>query len=217
MTWRWVIEMLCKNKNVRTLLLWYSNFDLECARLLASALPFCSSLTDLSLQECKIGINSCYAIVKALSENLNDCHLESLNICQTMNNDSGDVEMKKVLADKFVLLLESPYTKLKCLNLSHNKLGEDFVTVFVTGLKHNVRLEQLYLSGNDITSMGGTALANVLYYNQTLTCLDLKNNSMGDDGAIAISIALRYHPKMGSLDFVGNCLTRGGQKNISMF
>jgi Ran GTPase-activating protein (RanGAP) involved in mRNA processing and transport len=94
--WKAIIEMLRINKTVQALKLDYANFDFECSRLLATTLPFCSSLTHLDLRECAIGINGCYAIVKALSESPNGCQLEYLNLQCTMENDSGDVEMKKV-------------------------------------------------------------------------------------------------------------------------
>jgi Ran GTPase-activating protein (RanGAP) involved in mRNA processing and transport len=215
--WEAVLEMLLINKPVRTLFLRYSNFDLECAQLLAKTLPFCSALTELDLQECNIGINGCYAIVNALCENPNGCQIEYLGLCETMENDSGDVEMKKRLAEKFVLLLQSPYTKLRELDLSSNKLGDDFVTIFVTGLKHNVRLEELYLYHNDITGVGAKALATVLYCNRMLTHLNLSNNSIGDDGAMAVSTALRYHPSIEVLNFTYNDMTEEGQLKMLQF
>jgi Leucine Rich repeat len=155
--------------------------------------------------------------VKALSESPKGCQLEYLNLECTMANDSSKVQMKKRLAEKFILLLQSPSTKLRELDLSNNKLGDDFVTIFVNGLKHNVRLEELYLYNNDITSVGAKALATVLYYNRTLTHLYLKNNSIGDDGAISISTALRYHPKMEYLDSRGNFMTDGGILEMIQF
>jgi Leucine Rich repeat len=94
--------------------------------------------------------------------------------------------------------------------LSSIGFGDDFLTIFVTGLKHNVRLERLYLRGNCITVVGAVALATALYYNQTLRYLSLSYNSIGHDGAIAILTALRYHPHMEYLDVTGNPMTKDG-------
>jgi Ran GTPase-activating protein (RanGAP) involved in mRNA processing and transport len=144
-----------------------------------------------------------FVIMKAFCESPNGCQLEYLNFECTMENGSGDVEMKNLLAKTFVLLL-SPSTKLRELVLSENKLGDNFVKVFVIGLKHNMRLEKLYLNGNDITSVGAMALATVLYYNRSLRYLSLSDNSIGDDGMIAISTALRYHPSIQGLSLSDN-------------
>jgi hypothetical protein len=143
--WKAVIEMLGINQTTRELFVDLTKFDLLCARLLATKLPFCSSLKNLHLKQCEIGIYGCYAVVTALCDNPNGCQLECLDLCGSMQKDSGDVEMKNLLAEKFVLLLQLTNTKLRHIDLANNKFGDDFVTMFVAGLKHNLSLERLDL------------------------------------------------------------------------
>jgi Leucine Rich repeat len=170
---------------------------------------FCCSLTHLDLRyNDQIGINGVYTIVDALCTNPNGCTLKVLELIQVIRKNDSNTEMKMRLAHKFVTLLQQNGTGLNELNLAFNFLGDEFVTILVTGLKDNVMLEKLDLSGNEITNVGAEALANVFYYNRTITELSLLSNRIASHGAVAIACALRYNPVIVKLYMADNQISQ---------
>jgi Leucine Rich repeat len=201
--WKAIFLALQDTCSIDTLILDASNFNYQCATLFATELlnsTFCSALTHLSIRnnDQLIGIEGVSLIVEVLCANPIRCNtVRKLTLEEVIIYNEGTVQEKQQLATQFVTLCTQNGTALEELNLVRNYLDDDFVSIFVTGLKANkAPLKKLILSDNAITGVGGKAIANVLYYNRTLVVLDLSYNCIPDDCINEITIALRYQPTL---------------------
>ena len=86
------------------------------------------------------------------------------------------------------------------------------IEALAEALCHNVILERLYLSENNI---GDSALANTLHHNSTLSTLDLSNNSVGDAGALALAPVLYYNSTLEDLDLSNSSVGDAGAKVLT--
>lgn len=91
------------------------------------------------------------------------------------------------------------YKVLRNLDLSMNSIDDEVLIKIIRGIK-NVRLHNLNLSGNFITSHGLSKLTNWLKKNKSLIELSLQNNTVTDvdsrDGFVLMLAALKDHRKI---------------------
>jgi Ran GTPase-activating protein (RanGAP) involved in mRNA processing and transport len=153
------------------------------------------------MSEQRIGVMGVATIIDALRTNPHGCTLTSLELHYLTLKTKVKYDMKAQLASNFVTFLQPCYTRtrLKEVSFHDNYLGDDFVCIFVNGLKYNPQLETLNLCCNDITNKGVVELGNVLYYNSTLKGLDVSGNQISDEGMISITHSIRYHPTLEEL------------------
>ncbi|KAL7144673.1 hypothetical protein ABFS83_07G028600 [Erythranthe nasuta] len=85
-------------------------------------------------------------------------------------------------------------SKLTCLNLSDNALGEKGVRAFGKLLKSQNSLEELYLMNDGISKEAAQAVCELVTFTDKLRVLHFHNNMTGDEGAIAISEILNRCP-----------------------
>ncbi|XP_078061523.1 NACHT, LRR and PYD domains-containing protein 3-like [Mustelus asterias] len=99
----------------------------------------------------------------------------------------------------------------KCqeLRLGYNKLGDSGVKRLSVALRNpDCKIQELYLSGNDLTDACAEDLASALSTNRSLIDLNLGYNKLGDSGVKLLSVALRNPDcKIQKLDLHDNALT----------
>ena len=102
-------------------------------------------------------------------------------------------------------------TKLKCLNLAENQLGDDGVTALTSALVGKHSLRELDVRKNDVTARGCVAACRALQANIGLEKLTLACNSIGDEGASkGLAPLLRVHPTLQTLELHRTDLTDAG-------
>jgi Leucine Rich repeat len=200
--WKALFRVFQINTTIQKLEFSDCNLNLEWAQLFATMVLFNNNtINDLRIwKSTEIGMNGICGIVNALCNKPAGCTLTSLTLRSVINMDNfnNDTVMGTQLGKAFVTLLQLKSTELKKLDLRYNDLTDAVMDMFVSGLKFNTNLEQLYLSENTLSPYfnAATALANAMYYNRTLRLLDLSWNAINQDGANEIFTALRYHPSL---------------------
>ena len=127
-------------------------------------------------------------------------------------------------------------SRLKCLNLSRNKMRADAVSAVQSLIKHSTTLADLRVCSCNLTDAhavqisqelelsplitrfdiaqnrvcigGGKALANIIRKSKTLKHLNLGENNIRGDGAIAIALAVRHSQSLQTLNFCWNSFGR---------
>lgn len=85
-------------------------------------------------------------------------------------------------------------SKLRCLNLSYNALGEKGIRAFVALLKSQYDLEELYLINDGISEEAAMAVHELIPSTDKLKVLQFHNNMTGDEGAIFIAKIVSKSP-----------------------
>ncbi|XP_078391208.1 NACHT, LRR and PYD domains-containing protein 3-like [Cetorhinus maximus] len=193
--------------NQRTgFLLRYNNLTASCAEDLASALSTNRSLTDLKLDNNKLGDSG----VKLLSEALRDpdCKIQKLcNLCCNDLTSSAVEDLASALSTK---------RSLTDLNLDLNKLGDSGVKLLSEALRDpDCKIQKLGLWGNNLTDSCAEDLASV--FNRSLTDLDLTANELGDSGMKRLSVALRRPDcKIQKLELEYNQFSQSGENQLKL-
>ncbi|KAH6772762.1 RAN GTPase activating protein 1 [Perilla frutescens var. hirtella] len=94
--------------------------------------------------------------------------------------------------DMFSSALEG--SKLRCLNLSNNALGEKGIRAFDALLKSQYDLEELYLINDGISEEAAMAVCELIPSTDKLKVLQFHNNMTGDEGAISIAKIVSKSP-----------------------
>eukprot|EP00062_Callorhinchus_milii_P026714 gi/632989153/ref/XP_007883495.1/ PREDICTED: NACHT, LRR and PYD domains-containing protein 3-like [Callorhinchus milii] len=178
----------------------------DCTKDLASALSTNHSLTELYLDNNKLGDLG----VKRLSGALRklECKIQKLDLGDnSLTNDSIE-ELASVLRTN---------SSLKGLNLDYNKLGDSGVKLLSTALSNSkCKIERLWLSNNSLTAKCTQDLASALSKSSSLTELYLNCNNLGDSGVEQLSEALRNRAcKIEKLWLESNGLTGNGIKSLA--
>lgn len=97
---------------------------------------------------------------------------------------------------------------IRFCNFRNCELDDDAIIAFVTHLHSTSKIEQLFLSMNNIGARGAAALAKWMTVNSPLE-LSLSQNPIGDEGAIALAEVVNAHTKLKSLD-LNNCNIKAG-------
>lgn len=94
--------------------------------------------------------------------------------------------------EMFSVALEG--SKLRCLNLSNNALGEKGIRAFDALLKSQYELEELYLINDGISEEAAMAVHELIPSTDKLKVLQFHNNMTGDEGAVAIAKIVTKSP-----------------------
>ncbi|KAE8603999.1 hypothetical protein XENTR_v10014530 [Xenopus tropicalis] len=175
--------------------------------LFASMLQINSTLEELDLGDCDLGIQSLIALATVLLQNKT---LKSLNlnrpIFYVMQEDTT-VHLSEMLRVN---------STLQELHLSKHEITDFGVQRLCDALHENHTLKYLNLSCNKITRDGVKYLAEVLKINKTLEILDLASNRMEDDGALYLAEAIYlYNRSLKALSVVSNNISGKGLQALA--
>ena len=82
-------------------------------------------------------------------------------------------------------------------------------------LSSNKKLQELYLSGNNLLAQGITKITRVLHNISSLTVFDISNNKISDKAADDIAVLLSHNSKLEVLKLGGNNLQTAGVIKIA--
>lgn len=111
------------------------------------------------------------------------------------------------------IVSRSAYSPFNTLNLYFTFNGND-PAIMHTLLNSCYRLENLYLNGNDIGSVGAFLIANFLEYNPLLVFMDLDDNHLNDDDVILFANALKSNTNLKDLSLGRNDFTDVGKQAL---
>lgn len=136
---------------------------------------FSSPLVMLNIQGNRITSRGAEILAFLLGQ---DTSLRELDLSGNRIGDEGVAELSTVLSTNSVL---------KVLRLSDNRIYQQGAKAIAKSIGQGAcaeqTLEELYLSGNRIGSVGTKFLCRSLQHNFTLKTLDLSSNGIGDVGA----------------------------------
>ena len=115
-------------------------------------------------------------------------------------------------------LLRCSATKLKCLYLDNNEIGDEGIDTLVPALKKCCRLHTLYMNDNaSVTTKGWQALASVLEAPNSnhLTLLSIQRNNIDDQAATAFASTLVNNSTLRNICLVESSITDEGWKAFS--
>ncbi|KAL9965540.1 hypothetical protein ACROYT_G029354 [Oculina patagonica] len=173
------------------------------ALIVAEALKWNSSLTELNLSVNNIGYQGANGLAEALKKNTS---LTELNLSGNNIGDAGANGLAEALQKN---------TSLTELNLSVNNIGYQGANGLAEALKKNTSLTELNLSGNDIGDAGATGLAEALQNNTSLTELNLSDNNIGDAGATGLAEALQNNTSLTELYLSDNNIGDAGAAGLA--
>jgi len=112
--------------------------------------------------------------------------------------------------------LQSQYSELSVLNLTHNELGPDGAIMLSKALEVNCNLKELDLRENNIGSYAFEKLAESLCFHPSIETLHVEDNELGDAGANSASNLLRMSRSIKYMFLDGNIITDiGGNALLS--
>jgi len=160
---------------------------------LADMLRVNTTLLDLDVGNCDVGVRGVVAVLSAVNED--NTALESLGL---ENPRVPTVQEEHAWHAAKMLGNNQTLRTLKC---GKWRLGRDGLETMVAyGLCANAALEVLDLRCNKIDEAGGEHVARALRENTSLRCLNLEENRLGDVGATSIATALPSSTSLRELD-----------------
>ena len=105
------------------------------------------------------------------------------------------------------------FFKLQTLNISNNQINDDTLRNFLLFFE-NVKLENLILSNNKITSKGCKSLSDFFHKTETLLHIDLSFNLLDLEAAKYLSDLISNLNKFVEINFEGNNIAMEGTKLI---
>ncbi|KAJ0255009.1 RAN GTPase-activating protein 1 [Hirschfeldia incana] len=87
-------------------------------------------------------------------------------------------------------------SKLRCLDLSDNALGEKGIRAFASLIESQRDLEELYLMNDGISEDAAKAVREMLPSTARIKVLQFHNNMTGDEGAVAIAEIVKKCPSL---------------------
>ena len=160
---------------------------------LADMLRVNTTLLDLDVGNCDVGVRGVVAVLSAVNED--NATLESLGL---ENPRVPTVQEEHAWHAAKMLGNNGTLRTLKC---GKWRLGRDGLeTIVAYGLCANATLEVLDLRCNKIDEAGGEHVARALRENASLRCLNLEENRLGDVGAASIARALPSSTSLRELD-----------------
>ena len=112
----------------------------------------------------------------------------------------AQIDAKEIIQSLIIL------KKVKVIDLEFNNIDEDAAFELAATLHSNNVLEQLWLRGNKINTMGALYILNSLEYLTTLQVLDLSYNNIGSESADGIAAVIDNNPLINQLWLDGNDL-----------
>eukprot|EP00026_Physarum_polycephalum_P008161 Phypoly_transcript_08239.p1 GENE.Phypoly_transcript_08239~~Phypoly_transcript_08239.p1 ORF type:complete len:510 (+),score=58.34 Phypoly_transcript_08239:150-1532(+) len=183
------IQTLCFKNN--------PNFDSTSTTALVDLLSHNTTLTNLTISDCKLGYRRFQNIVTGLTSSKISNTLRvldlSYNLCRALGAEHWgklrtcctslvklNLEGNKIgdkIRDSFLELLRS-HPSLTSINLSVNKLGDAGLLKLLPILTQNTMLQVIGLRGNMISADGANAIA-AAFTNRDIRSLDLQRNPLG--------------------------------------
>jgi len=113
--------------------------------------------------------------------------------------------------DKLCQIVET-HPSIEFLTLENCKGGDingyEMLTRIMNAGKN--KLEEMYLSSNNISTEEGTYLSDFLTNNSVLKSLCLEKNKLNDHDAVTIAKALKHNSTLHGIDLTGNNITKTG-------
>eukprot|EP00762_Andalucia_godoyi_P004972 ANDGO_01364.mRNA.1 hypothetical protein CAOG_05626 len=193
--------------------------DLRC---LCACLPFCLTISSLVLSGNVLGDAGAQEVANLVQQwpslsslSMEDCHVSDaggMSIALALGNlNSADLD-----GNDYDGHLPTKGSRLVFLDLSSNKLANDFAFAFSSSLRTNRSLQTLILSNNRIADKGGVALAEVLRdKNRTLQRLSLIRNMLGFRAGQGFLDMLRSNAVLHTLDVSHNSITKAQEEAIA--
>lgn len=219
------VYAIAGNLTLETLYLAGNQIKEKGALSIAGAILHGTGLTTLHLSANRIGANGIKAVAGAIAKN--DSYVSSnTNISNTtdcvrsmcrLHLDSTDIEPDGFIAIPGMLLSNC---SLRSLSVSNCNVEDTDMLILAQALSQNkkIPLEDLFLSGNQITCAGVESLMNAIWGSKTLKRIKLDNNRLQDRGAQLCAVVLTSIP-LEVLDLSFNRITTVGlkalMKNIS--
>lgn len=150
-----------------------NGFDNQGAEVLGEMLASNTSLKDLGIAKCRVGLSGLTALIAGIRANTT---LEALDLSHNCGGASKPGSCTDVLG---AMLASNP--PLKQLRLGHCQVDKFALTALIKGLRANTRLEKLDLSCNVFGNDGASELAEMLASNTSLRGLDLRNCGAHDE------------------------------------
>lgn len=151
-----------------------------------------SMLLSLDISANKISLLSTDSMLNLLN------HTKQLRALYLQSNDLGSPGVVKVAtALKF-------YSTLEILNLADNNIDDDAAHEIGEFICSNIKLKQLYLSGNNFSCQGAIKIIGFL---QSVSILSFTINNLTDDGASSIEQALSHNDSLEKLYITGKELS----------
>jgi Ran GTPase-activating protein (RanGAP) involved in mRNA processing and transport len=170
---------------------------------LADALKCNTTLTELRLENCRIGDSGGAALLHVLKHYNTSLGYLSLDDNTVSDKISSAIDKVVTANEKgFRLLHAKEELDLSCKAVedeaAHAVEDED-AAYMATELADNSVVTTLQLTNNKIGDAGSAGIAVALVQNQTLTTLGLGGNRIGDVGSLAVAVALRSNSTLTKL------------------
>ncbi|XP_062895928.1 NACHT, LRR and PYD domains-containing protein 12-like isoform X2 [Mobula hypostoma] len=178
-----LLSAALKNSECKIQKLWLDNVGLTDSAVedLASALRTNQSLTELSLNDNKLGDSGVKLVSAALRKP--ECKIQKLWLRNVGLTDSGAKDLDSALRTN---------PSLTELNLSGNKLGDSGVKLVSEALRNSeCKIQKLWLQNVGLTDSGAKDLVSTLSTSPSLMELNLNDNELRDSGVKLVSAALR--------------------------
>ena len=118
-----------------------------------------------------------------------------------------NTKVRIVQADVKSMISSLKFLKnVKVIDLENNNIDEDASFELATALHSNNVLEQLWLRGNKLNTVGALYILNSLKYLTTLRVLDMSYNNIGSQSADGIAAVIDNNPLINQLWLDGNDL-----------
>ncbi|XP_078286332.1 NACHT, LRR and PYD domains-containing protein 3-like [Rhinoraja longicauda] len=184
-----------------------NSFTASCMKKLASALSTHSSLTELGVDNNKLGDSGVKLLCAALRNT--DCKIQTLRLCSVGLTPSGVKDLVSALSINRSLINVS---------LSSNTLGASGMKLVSEALMNpDCVIQKLCLWDVGLTESCCEDLASALFTNCSLKVLSLGDNQLGDLGMKRLSEALgNQQCKLQELELYKNGLTDSCTEDLSL-
>ena len=106
-------------------------------------------------------------------------------------------------------------TDLSVFDFRNNSIAEGAANDIATVVFSNAKLEQLWLGGNNLKTVGSIKIMKALQISIHLTVFDMRNNNITEEAADDIATVLLYNMKLQQLWLGGNSLQTSGAIKIA--
>ena len=195
--------ILHRNPHLQELHLVGNRLETDNAIKIIKALQVVVTLTKFSLCNNDITAEVGDDIAVMISHNI---HLQELNLGSNDFQESGVIKLAKSL---------QKISSLTKLYISHSKTTCQVAGHLAAAISHNVRLQDLDISVNDLQTIGSIHIALALQGTGTLTRVCLNNNNICYKAANDIAVAIAKNVHLQELNISGNSLGAAGAKMIA--
>ncbi|XP_032876390.1 NACHT, LRR and PYD domains-containing protein 3-like [Amblyraja radiata] len=201
-----LVSAALRNPDCKIQRLWLDNVSLtdSGAKNLASALSTNPSLTELNLNDNKLGDSGVKLVSAALKNQ--DCKIQTLWLNRVGLTDSGAEDLASAL---------STNSSLTELGLGGNSLGDSGVKKVSVALRNpGCKIQTLGLYYVGLTDSGAEDLVSALSANPSLTELELRGNTFTDQSVPALLRLILTLPSLERIGLEGNKFSPTGEKEL---